>query len=538
MKPPMENLLLMLELPGIDSPSAARLIQLAAAGILLALLLVAADAASVPNARAAGLGRAVEDEDVGARCRAVGHIAAFAVGICGYAALAAVLDRFWSATAIGLLLVLLLWAGNKLKSAILKEPLVFSDVFLVGHALKYPRLYFGYAPKWVWPLLGVAMLVLIALASLEEPIGMPLPVRSLILFLLMGVIWVLNAWSRLPSKNLRRFLEKHPLTFLANRDAVRYTPLGAAFLHVVWHSRFRMDIRKRFQYKAANPTALPKGRRRHVMLVQAESFCRFGAKLGRPSATPFIDSIANMGMGGSLSLNWRGAYTMRSEFAVLTGISPETVESYGFDPYRLAAIVPMQSIARTMKMRGYKTIVWHPNDGRFFDRDLVMPNLGFDEFWDLEKLQAAYGERVSLAGRYVADSALLALAAEHLAQCKEPTFLFVITMEAHGPWHADNFPGAGRISEEERYEAHLRSLDRGVRSVARAVNAGKLDGVMFLYGDHIPGLRALNESSCLADPNAANTEWILLGSRLPNAAMPELLRPEEIGDLLLRMTRN
>lgn len=62
-------------------------------------------------------------------------------------------DRFLTTIAIGLALILLLWAGNRLKVAILSEVLVFSDIFLAGHALRYPRLYFGYAPKWVWPLL-------------------------------------------------------------------------------------------------------------------------------------------------------------------------------------------------------------------------------------------------------------------------------------------------------------------------------------------------------------------------------------------------
>ena len=117
----MENLLLTPGMLGIDSPTVGWLIQLAVAGILLALLLVAADAESVPSARTACLGREIVGH--GTRCRAVGHVTAFAIGIFGYVALVAVLDRFWSATVIGALLIILLWAGNKLKVAILKEPL-------------------------------------------------------------------------------------------------------------------------------------------------------------------------------------------------------------------------------------------------------------------------------------------------------------------------------------------------------------------------------------------------------------------------------
>ena len=49
-------------------------------------------------------------------------------------------DRFLTTIAIGLVLILLLWAGNRLKVAILSEVLVFSDIFLAGHARRYPRL--------------------------------------------------------------------------------------------------------------------------------------------------------------------------------------------------------------------------------------------------------------------------------------------------------------------------------------------------------------------------------------------------------------
>ena len=71
----MENLLLTPGMLGIDSPTVGWLIQLAVAGILLALLLVAADAESVPSARTACLGREIVGHET--RCRAVGHVTAF-----------------------------------------------------------------------------------------------------------------------------------------------------------------------------------------------------------------------------------------------------------------------------------------------------------------------------------------------------------------------------------------------------------------------------------------------------------------------------
>ena len=506
-------------------------------GVLLALLLVGADAASVPEPnrgpqRFVGLDRSK---------RFVGHITAFFIRIFGYALLVAVFDRYLTATALGVVLIVLLWAGNKLKVAVLDEPLVFSDVFLAGHALRYPRLYFGYAPVWIWPLIALAAAVLAVFALQEPSLGIPGIIRAGVPFTLMGVIWVGNEWSRVPRSSFDCCMKALPLTFTANEDARRYTPFGAALLHLLWHSRRRCELREAFRCKpeigptshggqAVGSTEQRWGQARHLLLVQAESFCRIGQKLDRPASTPCMDALIDAGKGGDLTLDWRGAYTMRTEFAVLTGLSPEATQTYGFDPYRLAALERMNSIARVLKKKGFRTMVWHPNDARFFDRDKVMPNLGFDEFWDLKRLESVYGTRLGKFGRYASDASLLTLAAVYLKTAVEPTFLFVITMEAHGPWDVGNFPGADKVSETERYEAHMLSLDRGVKQLAEEIGSGALSAKALVYGDHIPGIEDLRKEG---RNNIADTSWVFI-SKEPVALLPGKLRPEGIADLFLK----
>ena len=334
--------------------------------------------------------------------------------------------------------------------------------------------------------------------------------------------------------------------------------MGAALLHLLWHARRRLAIRAQFCFSepvqgiqkpgvgASAEAIADEGMKAvsspptHLLLIQAESFCRLGRKMKRPSATPAIDALVQMGNGGNLSLDWRGAYTMRSEFAVLTGISPEETETYGFDPYRLAAMEPMACIARDLKAKGYRTVVWHPNDARFFDRSEVMPNLGFDAFMDLKALDAwakeKTGRQFPRCGRYVDDGALLKAAGEFLKSCLEPTFLFVITMEAHGPWDEACCPGGSRMSEVERYESHMRRLDDGAAYIAEEASAGRLRAVAFLYGDHIPGLKALDAAADSARKPAekaaeAETAWVYL-ARGRRGALPEKLRPENMREIL------
>lgn len=451
------------------------------------------------------------------RAYGIGHLTCGFVASLVYPLLLVIFDRPITSFALGLLLIVLLWAGNRLKVAILSEVLVFSDVFLAGHALRYPRLYFGYAPLWVWPLVVGAFALLAWGVSLEPAahlgsIGARIGVAAVILSVFAGFV----ALVRRPDLRVKAFLANYPLTFDTQTDAATYTPIGAALLHSLWHGQRRLALRERFRFEGETEVDAESGaeEQHHLLLVQAESLAPIGRLLGRTSVTPVLDWLAVEGTSGALELDWRGAYTMRSEFAVLTGLKPRELETYGFDPYRLAALVPMESLARRMKRLGYRTVVCHPNDGRFFDRNRVMPNLGFDEFIDLEalkKLDVRFTKPEAYCGHYVSDEALLGWAAEYLEKAEEPVFLFVVTMEAHGPWSKDKFPGAEKLTEVERYETHLMHLDAGVRRIVEAEEGRKASeapgrGIdLCLYGDHLPGLGVLRGRE---DEIPSDTLWV------------------------------
>ena len=413
----------------------------------------------------------------------------------------ALTDRTVSSVALTLLLIGCLFAGNCLKVRVLDEPLVFSDVFLAGHAVRFPRLYFGYAPAWVWPVLAAAAGGVLVAVLMEPAMGKSVLSRLLaVLFLPLALM--MFAW-RVASGRMKWDFGATPLVFSANADARAYTPLGAALLHCVWHGKRRAALRQAFHKERgkARGAALPLP---HIVLVQAESWCPVARILGRPSVTPALDAMQAQGAGGAVQLLWRGAYTMRTEFAVLSGLRLDRLETYGFDPYHFAEGVPVGTLCDDLKALGYRTVAWHPNDGRFFARYAVLPNLGFDEFHDAGDLGG-----LPRHGRYSSDEALLARAAEYLEGSTEPTFLFIVTMECHGPWDAGRFEGAALLSETERYEWHLASLDRGAAKLRDVVASGKLDAVVGFYGDHWPGLRDLRRSDAPPD-----TPWLLWGKAI------------------------
>lgn len=457
----------------------------------------------------------------------LGDVVAFGVGVALLSLLLGLTGRWISSVAIAYFLIVLLWAGNRLKVQILEEALVFSDIFLAGHAIKYPRLYFFYAPFWIWPLLLCLSIALLGGIWLEPVFLDSLKVR--LCWVLMPIaLFALGATvARCPSRKIKTFLGHYPLTFLTQSDVALYSPLGAALLHCFWHGQYRQSIREKSKIalkRSGEEVLLNKAHSpRHLVLIQAESFCRLDQLLHRSCVTPSIDVLMKTGQSGQLLLDWRGAYTMRSEFAVLTGKAPRSLQTYGFDPYQLASQVPLDSLARDLKSRGYHTVAWHPNDGRFFDRNHVFPHLGFDAFKDIEAF-----DNVKKLGRYVSDEGLLEKAVAYLRQCEEPTFLFIVTMEAHGPWLEDRFEGAEHLSETERYETHLKSLDRGVSLLKKAIEEGLACDVA-LYGDHLPGLKILQNEK---DHVPANTPWFIWGLSIKEGL--QTIRPELLREQLLK----
>lgn len=226
-----------------------------------------------------------------------------------------------------------------------------------------------------------------------------------------------------------------------------------------------------------------------VLLVQAESAVNLAElvqSLGESreleeALAPYLALTSDMAskatLRGRLGIDYTGAYTMRSEFSVLTGLDRYALGIYAYDPYQAVRSYKVRSLAYAYRAQGYRTLCIHPNAATFFNREKVMQNLGFDAFISLEKLP-----ELKRHGPHVADPALLDYARVLIESAGEKLFLFVITMEAHGPWLKGRFKDAPALSPLGAYARHAASLYAGLKSVASA-------GITTLsYGDHLPPL--------------------------------------------------
>jgi hypothetical protein len=233
-----------------------------------------------------------------------------------------------------------------------------------------------------------------------------------------------------------------------------------------------------------------------LIVVQSESF--FDPRRLHPAISrdllPTFDACCRNGVQwGHLAVPGVGANTVRTEFAVLTGLSEAALGFDRFNPYRFFARVPIQSLAWRMRAEGYRTFCVHPFDRRFYRRDLVMKNLGFDVFLGAEAFAGAVR-----AGPYVSDVEVARVVAELVREEGSGVFVFAITMENHGPWRApcrDEAPDLARGLREFPAKNALNGFLRGIqgadamlRTLTELLRGDP--GVLAFYGDHLPNLPA------------------------------------------------
>ena len=352
------------------------------------------------------------------------------------------------------------------KRATLRDGLVFTDGGLLWQVFAHPRFYLPFVPRPVLALGIAAGIALTAFVLVLEP-GLDLHLMARLLILLLGsalfgitlrplILWGSTQMQRDPAL-----------------DAARFGPLACFALHARLAATERTARQARH---APAPAALGFAEPApHLLLLQLESFCdprRFG--LAQP--LPHKDRLAQAALTqGSLTVSAFGANTMRTEFAVLTGLDDAALGLDRFNPYFRFARQPIQSLAWALRGAGYQTLCLHPFDLRFFGRDKVLPALGFAHFDAAAAFQRA--ERVR---GLVSDAAIAERLAADLAAATMPGLWYVISVAAHGPWQGDDPARA--------WADCMKATDDMLGAVMRAAQASARPVVIAAFGDHRPAL--------------------------------------------------
>ena len=396
----------------------------------------------------------------------------------------------------------------------LHEPVVFSEMSELPQVFTHPHLYLPFAgPGLVIGGAAGAIALGLALLFLEPPVWTPQPGLGLIAVALV----IATGW----------LMAREPLLGIAAAGMRRLAPTGEPFADVERLGPFGMLLahtviaraeRSARQSTLCAPNVLRTSPDRGVplILVQCESFFdarRLSPSLPRDLLPGFDACCAAAALSGRLEVPGWGANTMRTEFAVLSGI-PESELGYDrFNPYYALARVPIASQIWRLRQAGYRTICLHPFDRRFFRRDLAMPALGFEEFLGRETLGG------SRAPPYYPDPDLARDILSILDAHGPRTCVFAITMANHGPWLEKGPPidpaldGLFDSAEVPQGGPLLRYLDGARRSdemlqiLMEGIQQRRSPAVLGFYGDHLPSLPQAYAHFDFEEPHSDYAIW-------------------------------
>jgi hypothetical protein len=380
------------------------------------------------------------------------------------------------------------------KRATLLEPAVFSDLGELIELFRHPDLYLPFAGPIRVILTAIGIFILFAILFVyEAPAWTWSPIRAFALpIAIVAAGWAIHGPFIDQTAQLFRRLNPTGDPF---KDAADIGPSAMQFTHSFIARAERP--RRQAEARKSRP-ALIMGRSASatpVVVIQSESF--FDPRRLHPAIpagiAPNFDNCRAFGVqSGRLAVPTWGANTVRTEFAILTGLSDEAVGYDRFNPYFAFARTPLPSLASRMREQGYRTICLHPFDRTFYRRDHVLSYLGFDAFIGEEGFAGA-----SRSEGFIRDEEVGKTAIEIMREEGPHTFLFIITMENHGPWPQsakhpsglDLTAGLPSIPEKPQLNGFLHGVqnaDALLGAITGEMSSHGGPGLCAFYGDHLP----------------------------------------------------
>lgn len=381
------------------------------------------------------------------------------------------------AAGLAIALLALFVVVSNAKYTVLGEPLLFSDLALIGAIFRHPQFYLS-AIK-----IRQRVAAAVTLAALLASLGwlfVPAPQSHLIGVALLGGGLAVLALS-LDCAPFRR-LAREPD---ADADVRRHGLLATMLLYWLrWRESRDPPPCPNLPSRADVPCQPVSETPELVVVVQCESFADPVELFADPRlALPGLAAARNSAaQWGRLEVSGFGAYTMRTEYGVLFGRSEAALGFRRYDPFLTALGEASYALPARLKHAGWRSLFAHPHDLRFYGRDRIMPAGGFTELVGEDRFTPPAADE----GRYVTDAAMAEQIVSLAAAATGRTLIYAVTIENHGPWA----PGAPSENGAlpQGYLRLVRNSDAMLTTLLDGLAALGRPALLVFFGDHRPSI--------------------------------------------------
>lgn len=285
----------------------------------------------------------------------------------------------------------------------------------------------------------------------------------------------------------------------------------------------------------------------NIVFLQLESFFDVNTMqdtLLSADPTPAFHRLMEKYPNGLLYVPTVGGGTANVEFEVMSGFNMDLFGA-GETPYNtIIQEAVCETIAHTLRDRGYASTAMHNNTGTFFARNQVYANLGYDRFDSLEYMPDVKYNATGWARDHVLTGEIL----RALKTTEARDLIFTIGVESHGKYGETYTPQEGDIEviaapegiflqPFQNYVNVIRPVDQFLDEILKAFDAYPEPIVAVIYGDHLPGLGLTEDMLSTRDLYASQyVIWNNYGAEFEAPSMQsyrlsaELLRQLGISD--------
>ena len=239
----------------------------------------------------------------------------------------------------------------------------------------------------------------------------------------------------------------------------------------------------------------------NVVYVMSESFIdpKLGKHLfdyGNKEPIPYTQEIKKSQSSGWAASSEYGGGTANVEFEALTGLSNFFLNSI---PY--TSIVPANkdtpSIVKNFNENGYKTIAIHPYNRNMYRREVVYPNLGFQEYKSADGLKN--NSKIDNS-KYISDESAFNEVLAELKNSQKPEFIHLVTMQNHMPYeenaysehnftvNAKNGANPENVKTVQAYLEGVSRSDKAMKNFLSEIEKLNEKTIVVFWGDHWPGI--------------------------------------------------
>lgn len=235
----------------------------------------------------------------------------------------------------------------------------------------------------------------------------------------------------------------------------------------------------------------------NVIAIMNESFADLrvlGEYETNMEVLPFLDSLQENTIRGTMYSSVYGGNTANSEFEFLTGNSMEYF-SERVVPYQLFMNEKRPSFISQMQDIGYETVFMHPYRSYSWNRPSVYTALGVDQMLYEEDMT-----ELSYIRAYASDESQYEYVKKYLeGKGEKPLFLFDVTVQNHGGYTGSieeledkvSIVGhEGEFVETENYLTLAHESDRALGEFIKYLQTYPEPTVVVFYGDHQPAIES------------------------------------------------